>query len=166
MYQHHFCLVNNDGVTFFCSISFSGAPHCRSHPLTMMDSTHFSSAARWIQQSSSILIASGAGLSASAIHPQYRIGLDYTSVGAFRRLYPRMTHVSSMRCMYDAIGKHDWTPELMWGYLFTHVDKCRFRWGATPVYQDLRDILSAKSVESFVVTTNADGMFEQNQFVS
>ena len=125
-----------------------------------------STAADWIRQSSSILIAAGAGLSATAINPQYGVGLDYTSVAAFRRLYPRMTQVSTMRCMYDAIGKRDWTSELMWGYLFTHVDKCRFNWGATSVYQDLKQILTYKPTDSFVITTNADGMFEQNNFVS
>ncbi|CAF0969429.1 unnamed protein product [Rotaria sordida] len=130
----------------------------------MTDSTELSTAANWIRQSSSILIAAGAGLSASAVNPQYGVGLDYTSVAAFRQLYPRMTQVSTMRCMYDAIGKHDWTPELMWGYLFTHVDKCRFNWGSTSVYQDLKQILSNKPIDSFVITTNADGMFEQNKF--
>ena len=132
----------------------------------MADSSDLSTAAQWIRQSSSILVAAGAGLSASAINPQYNVGLDYTSVAAFRQLYPRMTQVSSMRCMYDAIGNHDWSPELMWGYLFTHVDKCRYNWGATAVYQDLKQILAKPSVDSFVVTTNADGMFEQNKFVS
>lgn len=131
----------------------------------MGDTTQLSTAADWIRQSSSILIAAGAGLSSAAINPQYGVGLDYTSVSAFRRLYPRMTQVSTMRCMYDAIGKRDWTSELMWGYLFTHVDKCRFNWGATSVYQDLKQILAHKSTDSFVITTNADGMFEQNNFV-
>ncbi|UJR10605.1 hypothetical protein I4U23_014802 [Adineta vaga] len=130
----------------------------------MTDSTDLSIAANWIQQSSSILIAAGAGLSASAINPHYNVGLDYTSVAAFRQLYPRMTQISSMRCMYDAIGKHDWSPELMWGYLFTHVNKCRYNWGATTVYQDLKQIISNQSIDSFAVTTNADGMFEQNKF--
>jgi hypothetical protein len=131
----------------------------------MTDSAQLSTAANWIKQSSSILIAAGADLSASAINPQYGVGLDYTSVAAFRKLYPRMTQISTMRCMYDAIGKHDWSPELMWGYLFTHVDKCRFNWGATSVYQDLKHILSNKTINSFAITTNADGMFEQNKFV-
>ncbi|CAF0876673.1 unnamed protein product [Adineta ricciae] len=130
----------------------------------MADSTDLSLAANWIRSSSSILIAAGAGLSASAINPHYNVGLDYTSVAAFRKLYPRMTQVSSMRCMYDAIGKHDWSPELMWGYLFTHVNKCRYNWGPTDVYQDLKAIISNQSIDSFVVTTNADGMFEQNKF--
>ena len=132
----------------------------------MTDSTQLLTAADWIQQSSSILIAAGAGLSASAINPQYGVGLDYTSVAAFRKLYPRMTQISTMRCMYDAIGKQDWSPELMWGYLYTHVNKCRYNWGATSVYQDLKQILSNKSIDSFVITTNADSMFEQNDFVS
>lgn len=131
----------------------------------MADAIQLTTAADWIRQSSSILIAAGAGLSAAAINPQYGFGLDYTSVAAFRRLYPRMTQVSTMRCMYDAIGKRDWTSELMWGYLFTHVDKCRFNWGATSVYQDLKQIITYKPTDSFVITTNADGMFEQNNFV-
>ena len=132
----------------------------------MTESNRLSIAADWIQQSSFVLIAAGAGLSASAINPQYGVGLDYTSVAAFRHLYPRMTQLSSMRCMYDAIGKHDWSQELMWGYLFTHVDKCRYHWGATAVYQDLKEIINHGSKDSFVVTTNADGMFDQNKFVS
>jgi hypothetical protein len=53
----------------------------------------------------------------------------------------------------------------MWGYLFAHADKCRFNWGATGVYQDLKYILSSRPIDSFVITTNADGMFEQNKFV-
>lgn len=131
----------------------------------MGDTTQLATAANWIRQSSSILIAAGAGLSAAAINPQYGVGLDYSSVSVFRHLYPRMTQLSTMRCLYDAIGKRDWTSELMWGYLFTHVDKCRFNWGATSVYQDLKQILTHKPVDSFVITTNADGMFEQNNFV-
>ena len=156
------CIVIGDRTNSFCSFALQ----CfYSHLEEMADSTQLSSAANWIQQSSSILIGAGAGLSASAINPQYGVGLDYTSVAAFRRLYPRMTQVSTMRCMYDAIGKDDWSPELKWGYLFTHVDRCRFNWGATSVYQDLKDILSTRTIDSFVVTTNADGMFEQNKFV-
>lgn len=132
----------------------------------MSDSNSLSRAAEWIRESSFILIAAGAGLSAAAVNPQYGVSLDYTSEEAFRRLYPRMVQVSNMRCMYDAIGKHDWHPELMWGYLFTHANVCRYNWGATAVYQDLKDILNHHANDSFVVTTNADGMFEQNKFVS
>lgn len=132
----------------------------------MTDSKQLSTAADWIRQSSSILIAAGAGLSAAAVNPEYGFGLDYTSVNAFRRLFPRMTQISTMRCMYEAIGKTDWSPQLMWGYLFTHVNKSRFNWGETPVYQDLKSIISDKVDNSFVVATNVDGMFEQNKFVN
>ncbi|CAF1196012.1 unnamed protein product [Didymodactylos carnosus] len=129
----------------------------------MTDSPSIVTASKWLTQSSSILVAAGAGLSASAISRKYNVGLDYTSSVAFDRLYPRMLQVSTMRCMYDAIGKHDWSPKLMWGYLFTHVNLARYNWGETDVYQDLKRIVR-HIPDSFVVTTNADGMFEQNGF--
>jgi hypothetical protein len=156
------CFASNITLSFSCSVTL----HSEFHWPSTMESTQLITAANWIRNSSSILIAAGAGLSASAVSDRYGVALDYTSVAAFRHLYPRMTQVSTMRCMYDAIGKQDWKAELMWGYLLTHVNKCRYDWGPTSVYQDLKQIVARSSIDSFVVTTNADGMFEQNQFVS
>ena len=136
-----------DSMSFFLSVKLRAfIPYSQ----TMMDAT-------WIRQSSSILIVTSAGISACAVNRQYNVGLDHTSVAVFRQLYPRMIQISTMRYMYDSFGKQDWTPELMWGYLFTHVDKCRFNWGATLVYQDLKQIISDQLIDSFVITTNADG---------
>lgn len=69
------------------------------------------------------------------------------------------------RCMYEFIGYHDWSLELQWGYLLSHINIARFNWPKSSVYQDLLRISELKD-KYFVYTSNADGMFEQNGFPS
>ncbi|PRP81056.1 putative ganglioside induced differentiation associated protein [Planoprotostelium fungivorum] len=120
-------------------------------------------AAEWVKGADSILIAAGAGLSASA-------GLDYTSHELFRELFPAMWE-RGHRCMYEFIGYTQWEPALQWGYLFSQIHKARFNWPKSSVYQNLlrltRDKEEKKNGErkrSWVITSNADGMFHQNGF--
>jgi NAD-dependent SIR2 family protein deacetylase len=93
-------------------------------------------AAKWLKDATDVLIAGGAGLSASA-------GLDYTSEDVFRRLYPAM-HKRGFRNMYQFIGYTDWSPALQWGYLLPHCHNARFNWHKNAVYVTLQKILQSK----------------------
>ncbi|KAJ1568317.1 hypothetical protein HK096_006913 [Nowakowskiella sp. JEL0078] len=128
-------------------------------------------AVKWIKGADRLLIAAGAGISASA-------GLDYTSEEVFKKVHPAM-HRRGFKRMYQFIGYTDWTPSLQWGYLLKQIDIARFNWPRTSVYQNLLQILQKFSSNqkfksettnqidfqrTFIVTTNADGMFSQNGF--
>jgi NAD-dependent SIR2 family protein deacetylase len=72
-------------------------------------------------------------------------------------------------CRYHAPycpdGKTPWSPELKWGYLAEQCYHARFHWPVHPVYQNILSIIRTKdSDKSFVISTNADGMFKQNNF--
>ncbi|KAL0490261.1 appr-1-p processing enzyme family protein [Acrasis kona] len=121
----------------------------------LMDSNVLT-ASEWIKQSHSILISAGAGLSASA-------GLDYNSTKLFKDLFPAM-YKRGHRCMYEFIGYKNWRPTLQWGYFFSQVNLARFNWPRTRAYQDLKKIGESAQNGYFVYTSNADGMFEQNDF--
>jgi NAD-dependent SIR2 family protein deacetylase len=103
-----------------------------------------------------VLIAGGAGLSAAA-------GLDYTDRALFARLFPAMRR-RGHQCMYEFIGYRDWTPALQWGYLFAQVDWARYRWPLHPIYHQLRDLATVRGRDYFVLTSNADGLFERHGF--
>lgn len=113
-----------------------------------------------------ILIAAGAGLSAAA-------GLDYTDTELFKVMFPAM-HSVGFRNMYHFIGYHSklcpdnktpWSPDLKWGYLAEQVNHARYSWPNHEVYQSILNIINTvESHRSFVISTNADGMFVQNGF--
>ncbi|KAF0718862.1 Aste57867_1426 [Aphanomyces stellatus] len=112
-------------------------------------------AAALIRDADFLLITAGAGLSAAA-------GLDYTSSDVFAKHHAPMVR-RGFRNMYQFIGFHDWSPALAWGYYFAQTNLARFHWTpTTPVYSLLKQLFNAKA--SFVQTTNADGMFEQQGF--
>jgi O-acetyl-ADP-ribose deacetylase (regulator of RNase III)/NAD-dependent SIR2 family protein deacetylase len=107
------------------------------------------------QSSEMVLIAAGAGFSAAE-------GLDYNSEELFQYLFPAM-HDKGFRCMYEFIGYRKWSPALQWGYLLSSVNQARFNWKKpNGIYSQLKEIL--KSKDHFILTSNADGMFEQNGF--
>ncbi|KAJ3097160.1 hypothetical protein HDU97_005109 [Phlyctochytrium planicorne] len=111
----------------------------------------------WIKDADMLLIASGAGLSASA-------GLDYTSEAVFKKHFPVM-HARGFRTFYEFFGYQDWSPQLQWGYLLSQVNLARFNWPESDVYADLKSIFERFDQDkAFVFTTNADGMFEQRGF--
>jgi NAD-dependent SIR2 family protein deacetylase len=122
--------------------------------------------AQWLSDADYILIAAGAGLSAAA-------GLDYTDTKLFKEMFPAM-HRVGFRNMYHFIGYHSklcpdnetsWSPDLKWGYLAEQVSRARFSWPNHQVYQSILNIVkSVESGRSFVISTNADGMFLQNGF--
>lgn len=81
----------------------------------------------------------------------------------FKKLFPGM-YKRGHRCMYELFGYREWSPELQWGYLFSHINHARYNWPKSSVYQDLLRIGGLKDDKYFVYTSNADGMFEQNGF--
>lgn len=112
-----------------------------------------------------VLIAAGAGLSAAA-------GLDYTDQKLFKRLFPVMW-TYGFRCLYHFIGYHSkycpdgvtpWSNELKWGYLAKQMILARFSWPKSEVYGQIYRITERKAGNWFVISTNADGMFVQNDF--
>eukprot|EP00475_Leptophrys_vorax_P027976 TRINITY_DN4011_c0_g1_i1.p1 TRINITY_DN4011_c0_g1~~TRINITY_DN4011_c0_g1_i1.p1 ORF type:complete len:654 (+),score=166.46 TRINITY_DN4011_c0_g1_i1:230-2191(+) len=126
-------------------------------------------AVKWVREATDVLVAAGAGLSASA-------GLDYGSEEVFKKHFPAM-YKRGFRKMYQFIGFHDWTPALEWGYYMTQVNLARFNWPEHEVYVTLKKILFSKlddekkfdgsfSTENpfFVKTSNADGMFSQREY--
>lgn len=100
-------------------------------------------------------------------------GLDYTDYDLFREMFPAMWNVG-FRCMYHFIGYHDqycpdgktpWSDELKWGYLADQVIRSRFEWPNHAIYQNILEIIRTKEENhSFIISTNADGMFIQNGF--
>ena len=132
----------------------------------MTSRERYEDAGRLLFDADYILIAAGAGLSAAA-------GLDYTDQDIFREMFPAMWNVG-FRCMYHFIGYHSplcpdkitpWSPELKWGYLADQTFHARFNWPQHEVYNSIRQLLKSKDEDkTFVVSTNADGMFVQNGF--
>jgi hypothetical protein len=53
------------------------------------------------------------------------------------------------------LGKHDWTPAQMWGFLCEHVYGVRFSLPPAKVYTDLLKLVGDK--DYFVVSSNVDG---------
>ena len=143
-----------------------------SKPSTSSSSTtSIQTAISWIRSAKHILIAAGAGLSASA-------GLDYMSTTFVKKNYPGLYN-AGYPTLYSTFGATEMSEALQWGYLFGHIYNARFHYPQSQVYQQLRDIsqifiinnnnttLSSETVSSrdhFVITSNADGQFVQNDF--
>lgn len=112
-----------------------------------------------------LLIAGAAGLSAAA-------GLDYTSPEVMKKLHPTARKaLPKIHTLYHSIGYSDWSPSVMWGFLFKHISIARFGWAqhrTAPTYARLRAIHDRFERRlpgsTFIKTSNADGMFEQEGF--
>ncbi|MCX6068072.1 MAG: NAD-dependent protein deacetylase of SIR2 family [Chloroflexi bacterium] len=63
----------------------------------------------------------------------------------------------------DMMANFSVPPELLWGYYLQHVKETRFAPGTQKTYQDLL-ALAQRLGNYFVITTNADGLFERNNF--
>ena len=75
----------------------------------------------WLSESSHVLVAGGAGLSAAA-------GYDYGDTHRFAELFPALQRLG-LRARYQLIGLR-LPPPLLWGYWSVHVNDIRF--GAEP----------------------------------
>lgn len=123
----------------------------RSHALTEA-SLH--TLASWLDESDAVLVGAGAGLSADA-------GFDFGDERDFARRFPALAR-QGFRSRAQFVGRDDLPPELRWAYYLDHVREVRFGPAPKPVYDDLLALLRGK--DHFVVTTNADGLFERSGF--
>lgn len=108
-----------------------------------------------LSQAEALLIGAGAGMSAAA-------GFDFTDKTAFARDYPGMLQYG-FNCKMNMMANFSVPQELLWGYYLQHVKETRFEPGTNPTYQDLLAI-AERLKNYFVITTNADGLFERNNF--
>jgi NAD-dependent SIR2 family protein deacetylase len=108
-----------------------------------------------LSNAEAVLIGAGAGLTTDA-------GIDYTDKESFARDFPGMVKLGfSMRA--ELVGFDRWSPDLKWGYLAAHVNQVRFGpLPPVPVYGRLLDLVREK--DSFVITSNADGLFARSGF--
>ncbi len=113
--------------------------------------------AGWLDSSSSLLITSGAGLTAAA-------GLNYGDTELFAREFPGMLQYG-VSAQYQMIGQVVDDPTLMWGYWASHVNLVRHRPLKAKPYEDLKKLAdSFDDDEVFVRTSNVDALFERNGF--
>jgi NAD-dependent SIR2 family protein deacetylase len=107
----------------------------------------------WLDESSHVLVAAGAGLSAAA-------GYDYGDMRRFAELFPAL-HRRGLRARYQLIGLPLPSP-LLWGYWSVHVNDIRFGAEPNPLYRRLRALIGDR--DHFVLTSNVDGLFARNGF--
>lgn len=108
----------------------------------------------WIDESSHVLVAAGAGMSAAA-------GLDYGDQKRFGELFPAFVR-KGFTARYQAIGYQGWTPQEHWAYWAIHVaDICKGARNDAP-YRQLLEVVGDKDV--FVYTSNVDRLFPRNGF--
>lgn len=108
----------------------------------------------WLDESDAVLLGAGAGLSADA-------GFDFTDRRDFARKFPALAR-QGFRCRAEFVGRDDLAPELRWAYYLAHVNEVRFGPAPTRLYDDLRALVRDR--DCFVMTTNADGLFERSGF--
>ena len=101
-----------------------------------------------------VLIGAGAGMSVDA-------GIDYADEEYFARRFPAMLQYG-LRCQYQTIGFQGWSEAVQWGFLAEHVSEVRFKSQPQPNYTQLRALVADK--DTFVITSNVDGMFAKTGF--
>lgn len=139
------------------ALSLSPPPTPFSQPLQ--------TAVEMLRTSDALLIAAGAGLSAS-------YGLDYTSHELFRTHFSGTAARTGARCLYELFG-HAFTSERdKWGYYFSHLSIIG-SWplhSANRVYDHLITLTNHFDSSTtkggwFVRTSNADGLFRRHGFL-
>ena len=127
-------------------------PLPRSHELTPAS---IAQVAALLARATHVLITAGAGMSVDA-------GFDYNSEEQFVRRYPVMAR-RGPRCRYHMFG-YPWPSEAaQWGHIARHLQELRYSPppDATP-YLNLRTLTN--HADRFVLTSNADDLFERNGF--
>ena len=117
-----------------------------------ISSRTFDRIADLLRSADQVLVGAGAGLTAAA-------GIDYTDTEAFERVFPFMLR-HGVTMQMEAIGRFDWSPELLWGYWATHVNYVRFTPPPHDVYDKLVALIGNK--DHFVITSNVDCLFTRN----
>ena len=101
-----------------------------------------------ISDADRIIIGAGSGLSTAA-------GLDYSGED-FRSVFSDDIAKYGHADLYTAGFYRYASAEEYWAHWAKHIWFCRYRTGALPLYQRLRELFP----EAFVVTTNVDAQFE------
>ncbi len=109
--------------------------------------------AKWIQESTSILVGAGAGLSADA-------GNNYTDTKYFAEHYPALVK-KGFTMKLQLMGHDGWTETQKWGYYGQHITEI-MNLPQHPVYGRLLEIVRPR--DYFVLTTNVDELFVKNHF--
>lgn len=122
--------------------------------IKVLNEKNIERAAEWLRDADCVLIGGGAGASTEA-------GNDYLDTVAFAKRYPALVK-QGYSYPYQFIGKHDWTPAQMWGYLCEHVYTVHYNLPNSEVYQNLLRLVEDKNY--FVITSNVDGLFAQHGF--
>ncbi|KAF4499199.1 phosphatase ous to the C-terminal domain of histone macroH2A1 [Fusarium agapanthi] len=108
----------------------------------------------WLSSADAVLVTAGAGLSAAE-------GLDYHSRDLFEKNFPGCLKLG-LTSLYSVFGFNGWpSEEHRWGYFFTHLNMVA-NWSNTPTYQTLIAWLKSFGQDTFVRTSNADGLFLAN----
>jgi NAD-dependent SIR2 family protein deacetylase len=131
------------------------SPAARNHPANGLTFGEQSDTlARWLNESSKVLVGAGAGLSVAA-------GIDYTDERDFATHFPALVQ-RGFRARYQLIGYDGLEEPAFWGYWASHVQQIRFAPRHSTVYQQLFDLLREK--DYFVLTSNVDAMFVRHGF--
>jgi NAD-dependent SIR2 family protein deacetylase len=117
-------------------------------------SKDFELARQWLVQADSVLLASGAGLSAAA-------GIDYTDPQWFAQHFTPMLQYGVKTCG-EILGGMGLPPLLQWGYLSHQLQLVRFSKMDHPVYHLQYEQL--KNRDYFVMTSNVDALYERHGF--
>jgi NAD-dependent SIR2 family protein deacetylase len=116
----------------------------------------FELARRWLSDTDSVLLASGAGLSAAA-------GIDYGDKKWFAKNFSPMLQYGISTCA-EILGGMGLPPLLQWGYLSHQLELVRFGEIDHPVYRLQFETLRDR--DYFIFTSNVDALYGRHGFDS
>lgn len=108
----------------------------------------------WLNDAQSVLLGSGAGLSAAA-------GIDYGDRQWFSEHFTPMLQYGISTCA-EILGGMGLPPLLQWGYLSHQLEFVRFGDIDHPVYRLQHDELAQR--DYFVLTSNVDALYQRHGF--
>jgi NAD-dependent SIR2 family protein deacetylase len=118
------------------------------------DLEKFATARQWLSEAESVLLASGAGLSAAA-------GIDYGDKQWFADNFTPMLQYGISTCA-EILGGMGLPPLLQWGYLSHQLELVRFGEIDHPVYRLQHEALADR--DYFIHTSNVDALYERHGF--
>ena len=114
----------------------------------------FGIARQWLDEAESVLLASGAGMSAAA-------GIDYGDKRWFADNFTPMLQYGVSTCA-EILGGMGLPPLLQWGYLSHQLELVRFGEIDHPVYRLQVEALAERN--HFIFTSNVDALYERHGF--
>ena len=116
--------------------------------------TQFEIARQWLDEAQSVLLASGAGMSAAA-------GIDYGDARWFAENFTPMLQYGVSTCA-EILGGMGLPPLLQWGYLSHQLELVRFGRIDHPAYRLQFEALAER--DHFIFTSNVDALYERHGF--